>query len=255
MSPDAGRSHGVGTPVGVGFVLLRSVDVQKACSDSGGMGSYLTPAERSARDAFHRPQDALDYAASHVLLRLMAAHQLGLEASAAPYLEITRHCVSCGSVDHGRPVLAGASLSLSRSHGVAMAAAGPVDAFVGVDVEQIPAQLFAGFEDYVLTAKAAADLPQEDIVGRMRHWVAKEAVLKSAGIGLAVAPSAVALTERKGPLGSLRATCPQEPMVHGRDVYSVPALPGYLAALSSSGWGAPRQCHAHEILPTSSTSS
>ncbi len=239
-------------PPGVGYLILPSVGLEAACSGVGGLDRFLSPEEKLTRRRFRTTADSRDYAASHVLLRLLAAHQLRLDPLAAPALDITRQCPGCDSTGHGRTVLPGMSLSLSRSRGLVMAAVGPESASVGADVERVPAELFDGFDDYVLNPPAAAFIGEADVQSRMRQWVAKEAVLKAAGIGLMVQPASVSLISGNDPAGRLlRAYCPDQPMVHGLDVYPAPAGSGHLAAVAARAYGPPLQRDAAEVLPAS----
>ncbi|WP_159698619.1 4'-phosphopantetheinyl transferase superfamily protein [Arthrobacter sp. 18067] len=235
--------------LGVGYLILPSAVVESACSGVGGLDRFLSQDEKAARRRYRNVADGQDYAASHVLLRLLAAHQLGLDPLAAPALNITRRCPGCGSTDHGRTVLPGMSLSLSRSHGMVMAAVGPASASVGADVERVPPGLFDGFDNYVLDPRTTAVLDKTDVPSRMRQWVAKEAVLKAAGLGLSIPPSAAQLVAAEDGSNALRAVCPVQPLVHGLDVYPVPVTPTHVAAVSARGCGLPAVRGVNEVLP------
>lgn len=97
-----------------------------------------------------------------------------------------RICPSCGSAVHGRPWLRLAGrpvhVSLARSgpHLVTVLAGAPV----GIDVESSEAVARRWHPDLVCTAAETVDPPSspED---RAAMWVAKEAVLKQLGTGLA----------------------------------------------------------------------
>ncbi|MGO4146368.1 4'-phosphopantetheinyl transferase superfamily protein [Paenarthrobacter sp. YAF11_1] len=238
-----------GTP-GVGYLILPSAVVEAACSGVGGLERFLSPAENDARRRFRNVADSQDYAASHVLLRLLATHQLGLGVQAAQGLDISRQCPGCSSTDHGRTVLPGMSLSLSRSHGMVMAAVAPASASVGADVERVPSELFDGFDDYVLTPREAAIMGKLDVSSRMRQWVAKEAVLKAAGLGLSIPPSAVSLVPGEDRASGLRAVCPDQPLVNGLDVHPVPVTSTHLAAVSVRGFVLPVLRDVGEVLPS-----
>ncbi|TQS94089.1 hypothetical protein EU811_02590 [Arthrobacter sp. TS-15] len=237
-----------GTP-SVGYLIMRSADVEAACSGAGGMDRFLTSEEKDARRRYRTSADSRDYAASHVLLRLLAAHRLGLDALDSPELDITRQCPGCGSSAHGRTTMPGMSLSLSRSHGLVMAAAGPATAAVGVDVELVPSALFDGFDHYVLYPRTPDAM---DVREKMGQWVAKEAILKAAGLGLSIQPSTVALLSDGESRGVLRAECPGQPLVHGLRVHPVPAAPTHLAAVSARTIDPPRLMNAAEVLPAGS---
>ncbi|WP_248759350.1 4'-phosphopantetheinyl transferase superfamily protein [Pseudarthrobacter sp. SSS035] len=238
----AGRGVGARTVVGSGaltgvvFLSVLSRKLESGCAPAGGLGAFLSPAEVTAAGRFRRVEDRLDYAASHVLFRLLAARWLGLPPLAAAGLGVTRLCSGCGSTQHGKPAVEGVSLSLSRSHGAMIAAAGPARTPVGADIERLPDRLFDGFDEFVAAPGERGQLPTHDVAGRLRLWVAKEAVLKAAGLGLAVEPSSVHLTPAGCSL--FVADCPGQPKVHGLTVGPVPVPEGYLAAVSA-GSGLP----------------
>jgi 4'-phosphopantetheinyl transferase len=116
-------------------------------------------------------------------------------------------CPECGTgpeLDHGRPCYllgsapAGLLLSLSRSHGWALLAAGPAGtagAAVGVDLERSSGVGFPGFDDVALTPaerqRLAALAPDEAMSWRAAAWARKEALLKARGTGLRVDPASV----------------------------------------------------------------
>lgn len=132
-------------------------------------------------------------------------------------------------LDHGRPgyrlgqVPAGLGLSLSRSHGWALLAAGPVGpagaagpagagcsvrpagaagVAIGVDLEHSSGVLFPGFDDVALTPAErqllAALAPEQATLWRTAAWARKEALLKARGTGLRIEPSSVeAYAERR----------------------------------------------------------
>ncbi|WP_052690537.1 4'-phosphopantetheinyl transferase family protein [Pseudarthrobacter chlorophenolicus] len=224
-------------PAGSVFLIVHSADLEAACAPAGGLAACLSPAEARSARRFARTADRLDYLASHALFRLVAAHRLGHGFAEAPQLEVSRRCAGCGSTGHGKPAVAGASLSLSRSKGAVMVAAGPEGTQVGADIEGIPDALHSGFDHYVASAAEREALAPGDISARIRLWVAKEAVLKAAGLGLSVPPAGVHLAGNPADDNhpALRAESPAHPQVHGLTADFVPAPPGYTAAVSAAG--------------------
>ena len=223
-----------GPGAGIAFLAEPSAGIAAAAGAFGGLEALLSGQERDASLRFRREQDRLDYAASHALFRLLAAWRLGLGPGDAAGLEVRRTCSSCGSTQHGKPGIDGVGLSLSRSHGTVMAAAGPAGRALGADIEKTPAEISPGFDDYVLAPDEGAGLAGTGFTDtdRIRLWVAKEAVLKAAGLGLAVAPSAVRLVAAGG-AGALRAESPGNPSVDGVLACAVPAPDGCLAAVAA----------------------
>ena len=234
------------------FAIARSSELEEACEPTGGFGAYISAAEAESALRFTRAGDRLDYLASHALFRLLAANRLGRQPGDAPEIEVTRQCPGCGSTGHGKPAVAGVSLSLSRSHGAVMAAAGPDAARVGADIERFPDTLFNGFDEYAASPAERSELQPGDVPARIRLWVAKEAVLKAAGLGLAVEPSAVHLAPvRTIGSGTLsRAECPGHPGVHGVMAAAVAAPPGYAAAVSGASTQPPTRIALARLLPS-----
>lgn len=230
---------------GVAFLAERSAGLEAAALPLGGLDALLSGQERDTSLRFRRAEDRLDYSASHVLFRVLAAWRLGLAPGDAAGLELRRTCGNCGSTQHGKPAVDGVELSLSRSHGMVMAAAGPAGTALGADIEQVPAEVFPGFDAFAVAPAerpgvAGLGLPDAGSSGtglsdadRIRLWVAKEAVLKAAGLGLAIEPAAVRLVPAGGP-GLLRAQSPENPSVHGLLASAVPAPIGYVAAVAAN---------------------
>lgn len=265
---------------GIEYVAVPSAAVRDAAALAGpggygglfgGLGAFLSPRERDASLRFRRPADRLDYPASHALFRLLAARWLGLPAADAAGLDIRRTCAGCGSTDHGKPSIEGVAMSMSRSHGTVMAAAAPAGTSLGADIERVPAQVFAGFDDFALAPEErwgrdgiGLTGPELTDAGRIRWWVAKEAALKAAGVGLAMDPSSVRLVPARsggtagmagtagsaGPAGTLLAECAGNAAVHGLVVTPVPAPDGYAAAVAAPGGLPARAVSLAEIFAT-----
>lgn len=110
-------------------------------------------------------------------------------------VRIVRLCPSCGSNDHGRPLVAPIPgrtapwVSISRAAGltvVALSTVGPV----GVDVEHEASAGFANFAAVALHHSESADGPREQTV----TWVRKESLVKATGAGLRLDPTLVRLS-------------------------------------------------------------
>jgi 4'-phosphopantetheinyl transferase len=119
----------------------------------------------------------LDRDAGRLLLRELAASELGIAPDDVP---LVQRCPDCGG-PHGRPVIEGSDLQVSLSRcalgAVAVAAWGRA---IGVDIE--PRELPAEQRLAIRTVAGGEG------VG---HWTAVEAVLKADGRGLRVDPSRV----------------------------------------------------------------
>lgn len=248
-----------GGPDGVAYLTVSTADVQATAAPAGGLEAFLSPRERASSLRFRRAEDRLDYAASHALFRLLAAWRLGGGVRSAAGLDVRRQCISCGSTEHGKPWVKGVALSLSRSQGLVMAAAGPDGLPLGADIEKVPAEIFPGFDEYVVAGseQPGPDSHEFSDVERIRLWVAKEAVLKAAGLGLSLDPSAVRLLPAagtgvpagRGP-GPWRAESPGNPVVDGMLVWSVPAPEAYAAAVAARDGAPGRPVSLSEIFAT-----
>ena len=122
---------------------------------------------------------------------------LGLPSHGA---RVINHCRSCGSTEHGRPMLAPIPgtvtphVSISYAEDltvVALTAAGPV----GVDVERYEAASFAGYDAVAAHEKESS----QDARARTVAWIRKESLLKATGQGLTVDPRRIHLTEQHEP--------------------------------------------------------
>ncbi len=148
------------------------------------------------------------------LTLLAAAEVVG---AAAGDLRLVRACPRCGSDAHGRPLVLGGPpvhVSLSRAHGVGLAALSP-EGPVGVDVEPLP---------------PAAGRRRADIA----RWVRVEALLKLTGTGLTLDAGAIDTIEvagvhriRQWPAGSARPEALVLDLDAGPDHVAAVAVPDH----------------------------
>lgn len=191
------------TPAVAG-ITVRSVRLADVGPDGG---AFLDPAERARAAGITDPPARLDFVAGRIALRGFAAGILSVRPGE---LTADYSCPDCGTgpeLDHGRPGyrLDGAparlSLSLSRSRGWALLAAGravgpgSVGAAIGIDLEHSSGAMFTGFDDVALTPterRLLTELPPDRADHwRTAVWARKEALLKARGTGLRVDPCSV----------------------------------------------------------------
>ena len=203
------------------------------CADPA-LAALLPAAERERADRLRRAVDRDRTIVAWALVRTLLAELLG-EAPADVAIE--RHCVRCGSGDHGKPRLAdrSAGLHFSLAHSgphvvVAVSRAGPV----GIDVERLrPKSDYRPLYRRTLTADEAAAFHAAGARPHdfLRTWVRKEAVTKAVGTGIATPFHTFAVS---GPeeLGAL-LTWPDDPsLVDHTTVLDLPGDPDRPAAVA-----------------------
>lgn len=147
---------------------------------------WLDQRERARAARFLRRQDSERYVLAHGGLRFILGHYLGLDPARIEF----------SSTSTGKPKLAGLrpehmalTFNLSHAHGQAMVVIGQ-GREVGVDLEMIredvevlklAERFFSGREQLHMRSTAPESRSREFF----RYWVAKEAVLKAEGVGLA----------------------------------------------------------------------
>jgi 4'-phosphopantetheinyl transferase len=196
--------------VHVFYALTKDADLFRA---------HLSVEDKRRAAQYLKPVDADRCVTSAGLLRRAADL---LTADGPPVARVGRWCRSCGRLaDHGRPIALDGNgrpipqVFLSSSHsGPVVVAAASADAPVGVDVETAAALRswlaadLDGFDQLTLSPAERAALarlePTRANPARLRLWVRKEAVLKAAGVGLAIEPNRLTLR------GATVATWPPE---------------------------------------------
>lgn len=130
--------------------------------------------------------------ADAVLVEHVGAHHDGL-------VRVGRLCPRCGSGSHGRPwARAGGvevPVSLSRSGAHLVTAVGELGTAVGVDVEQVAPGAGWPLEEMLAPGEAV-----DSTGAAARLWVAKEAISKVDGVGLARPMSEMAIAGFDGTL-------------------------------------------------------
>jgi 4'-phosphopantetheinyl transferase len=174
----------------VGPVTLDTLaTVGDGCLDAG---------ERDRAGRFHNRVDARRFVGRRVAVRFLAATYLGRRADEIAF---DRTCQICGNESHGRPRLRncdGATLHFGVSSAADSAAVVMSTRFeVAIDIEPVGLALPTDFIENcnVFTPAEQARFATLDHRCRsqllLRWWTAKEAALKLAGYGLALAPSTI----------------------------------------------------------------
>jgi 4'-phosphopantetheinyl transferase len=217
---------------------------------------WLDATEHERFVRLQRIEDRRSFLTSRVLLKTVVGHLAGGRPA---LVHLSYDCPRCGR-PHGRPVVVGppaavrwqVSLSHSARHVmVAATDAGPV----GVDIEQVSATGFAGFDDVALSSAERTEVerlaPAAQARARAVYWARKEAVLKATGRGLAVDPCAVEVTAPHLP-AALTAWGADAPPTTPVQITDVPVDVDHVAAVSvlallpcvvllqppaGSGWG------------------
>jgi len=157
----------------------------------------VTEGERRRAERFRSQEDAGRFLASRALVRVAVGGFLNL-----PYCDLMfdRRCTDCGASTHGRPTVRlpdgtrpSVHFSATRAGRVVGVAVGSVP--LGIDAESPR----AGIEDLIDSPVFSPadrvwirDAPATSVAQRvLERWVAKEAVGKAAGLGLARADEVV----------------------------------------------------------------
>jgi 4'-phosphopantetheinyl transferase len=180
--------------------------------------------------------------------RLPSDHPFPLETVLARYTGVDAGSLSLELTAQGKPVLPGSRLRFSLAHSgeVALVAVAR-DRDVGVDVERVrPDADRWALVDHALTARERHELkltaPTERAHAFLSMWARKEALLKAAGVGLAIEP---ALIELDG--DSLVAVPPELGAPENWTVITVP-LPGYAAAVAVRSEMANLQYRSEDVV-------
>jgi len=162
---------------------------------------WLTDDERGVLARLGVPKRRGDW----LLGRWAAKRALVLAGAAAGELDVSVLASPSGAPEAfvlGRP--APYTLSLTHSHGVAVAALGPAGTRLGVDLELVEerpegflADWFTGAEQGFV-ASAGADAGEAGLRATL-VWSAKEAVMKALREGLRIPPKAVEVAAEAGP--------------------------------------------------------
>ncbi|MGH9078931.1 MAG: 4'-phosphopantetheinyl transferase family protein [Acidimicrobiales bacterium] len=176
-------------PVPKGSIDLWLVDLDR-WAEAGLDPASLTAGDRAAGERLRDDVVAQRLLARRSAIRTVLADIVGLDVSD---LAIGRACSICGGTDHGRPAVVGASVEFSLSASGRVAVLAVSDRPVGVDIEEVRGQiapLATALSQPEQLGIARLDCDQQ-AVGLLRLWTAKEAVLKAWGRNLADDPAGV----------------------------------------------------------------
>lgn len=206
---------------------------------TGVNGAVLDGEERERALRYRRPADRTRYAVTRAVLRELLGQQLGTEPASLRF----------AASGHGRPELAGfACLSFNVSHSGdhALIAISGVRK-VGIDIERVDPAL----DWQALTGLVCAEDEQQVLMAEpvwlqrqsfFRCWTAKEAVLKTLGLGIAEGLRALAVQPAGDGI--------QHPVVNGGAPFAgartlqyhwLTDIPGYMGCVA---FGEPQQVHA-----------
>jgi 4'-phosphopantetheinyl transferase len=160
---------------------------------------WLTDAEREVLSHFRVPKRRGDW----LLGRWVAKRALVLSGAAGTEEEVAILASASGAPDAsvlGHP--ADVSLSLTHSHGVAVAALGPAGIRLGVDLESIEERTPGFLGDWFTPGEqafVAEGGAGEAGLAATLVWSAKESVMKALREGLRIPPKAVEVAPERGP--------------------------------------------------------
>lgn len=168
-------------------------------SDLPAGEAWLTDAEREVLARFRVPKRRGDW----LLGRWVAKRALVLAGEASRESDVAILASVSGAPEAfvlGR--CAGVALSLTHSHGIAVAALGPAGVRLGIDLEAIEERTAGFLGDWFTEAEQAFVMgagPGESALAATLVWSAKESVMKALREGLRIPPKAVEISAGCGP--------------------------------------------------------
>jgi 4'-phosphopantetheinyl transferase len=194
----------------------------------------LSPEELNRAERYRFGLDRRRFTVAHAALRLLLAGYLGIEPASLRIVSGPR-----GKPELDPGVSSWLRFNMSRSEGLAVFAVG-CDRELGVDVERVRRDMdFEPLVDGVLSVAERGALDQLAPEARRqafyRCWTRKEAYLKALGVGLAVAPHELDVTDDhvKPPTRGQPRGLPEQGSAWS--LHDVDLSPGYVAALAVEG--------------------
>ena len=189
----------------------------------------LTPAERAKADRFARTADRVRFTETRAALRALLAGRVGCEPDEVPL----------ASGAHGKPYLdlAGSSappfnLSHSGAHALIVLGDAAAASEVGIDIEECNADVDAdAIAASAFTERECNELhaAADRLHALYSRWVAKEAVLKAIGVGVAGHLKSIGI--HHGADGQIALECADPEWTNFKAV-ALQAPPGYAAAIA-----------------------
>lgn len=221
------------------YAVASPAQVQLATQKFGGPEKILG-AEAARAGGFAHQEDREAFIGARTLLRLLLSYVTYGELSQASAVDISRHCISCNSSDHGKPTTSQHAISSSRTRELVIAAVGPKDLRLGTDIERgtplSPPGIFPGFDQLTLTSGELKlvhrDKNPDDI--RLLAWTAKEALLKADGAGLRRDPSTVRVLSTSVLRAARRNKWASPRHLAGYSLRRLPVPSTHVAALAAS---------------------
>lgn len=216
------RTRTIGVPVHIWTVNATAFDCPAAAE-------ILSPAERAKASRYRFEKDRRLYISARASLRRILAERTG---AAAGNVVIEETVKPRAVIPPGSPDL---FFNISHSGDYAVIALSEV-AEVGIDIEQIRpdcpidelARRYYAPSEYAWLCRLDGRRRLRDFY---RFWTLKEAVLKCAGVGLALPPRAVQIRLDQDPPG-LRCSNPAYQYLQDLEVRELQLVAGYATALA-----------------------
>jgi 4'-phosphopantetheinyl transferase len=169
------------------------VAVELSCSDDISLPSIhlLNELENNRAGRFLRNHDQRSFIAAHTLKRLMLAEAADEEPA---FLQFS-------TSEFGKPELVGQDLiyfNISHTHGMVAVVCSKLES-IGVDVERLQTiELDMLWMNHVFTNEEIEAIRKapDSMLALMRHWTAKEAVMKADGRGMSLPMNEIRITEK-----------------------------------------------------------
>ncbi|MGH9177198.1 MAG: 4'-phosphopantetheinyl transferase family protein [Acidimicrobiales bacterium] len=208
----------------------------------GWLVASLSATERARAERYRFPRHARRFSAGRGWLRHVLGAELGVPAAAVRLGEN-------GAKPH---LLDDPGLHFNMSHAAELAVIAVASRPVGIDVEPVAHMRFdPGLVGLACTSAEAEELDrlpvEEQAVGFLRIWTAKEAYLKATGAGLSVPPSSVHVGSNR-PAAGVAVQAAGDPGAARWWVRDLEPADGYIGAVATEGPGWEVVVHSTAVL-------